>query len=147
MTIKYAELGTVSHGTLRTEDLLSSFADELEYQLSRNKRKRGIDRKALRKLIREARKIDPESEQAYFLLNEEMFDALEQFAGPYRYFGAIEGDGADFGFWPSREAIEELPTVENGDEAKALGEDAKSVNDHGNVTVYGGDGSIILELV
>ena len=141
----HAQFGTVIHATLRTEDLLEAFADELEYQCNRNK---GINGNvARRKLVAEARRVDPESETADSLVNEELIDALEEFAPPYSYFGATEGDGSDFGYWPSMVSIEELPRVECGDDAKELGEDAVFVNDHGNVTVYGGDGKEIWSIV
>jgi hypothetical protein len=120
---------------LRTEDLLTAFADELEYLAPTDE------------LIVEARAItDFDSEEAADMVNE-LIDALSVWAPAYCYFGAHEGDGADFGFWPSRDAIDELPHVQDSDEARELGEDCVFVNDHGNVTVYGADGSVILELV
>lgn len=52
------------------------------------------------------------------------------------------------------ESIEELPCIaDNSDEAIAAEQsadwstDVRYVNDHGNVTVYGADGSVLLELV
>lgn len=99
--------------------------------------------------------IDPEKEDlASELVNESFFNALEAFAPPYCYFGAHEGDGSDFGYWPSMDAINDLPCIaDNSDEAIAAEQsadwstDVRYVNDHGNVTVYGADGSVILELV
>jgi hypothetical protein len=36
LTMKYASFGTVSHATMRNEDLIPTFADELEYHIQRN---------------------------------------------------------------------------------------------------------------
>lgn len=140
-----ANFGTVICATLRTEDLLEAFADELEYQCDRNKGLTGNI--ARRKLVTEARRINPENEDASYLVNEGLYDALNEFAPPYSHFGSLEGDGADFGYWTSEDFWDELPRVENGDEAKELGEDSIFVNDHGNVTLYGGNGKEIWSIV
>ena len=146
--MKYALLGSISHGTLRTEDLLDVFANELEYHVLRNAADLPLAaRETLRALVYDAREVeDYDSEAASEIVNE-LQDALQEFAPPYCYFGNTEGDGSDFGFWPDMYGIEDLPRVDSSIEARELGEDCISVNDHGNVTVYGGDGSILLELV
>ena len=40
-----------------------------------------------------------ESEDAALLVNEDLIDALNDFAPPGDYFGAHPGDGSDFGYW------------------------------------------------
>lgn len=157
-TLTPASIGSISHGTLRTEDLLEAFSSELDWQFRRNGNFFSLpeNREAGRKIndllgeCQDQYDEDGETLKDESLadeLVESLSDALNQFAPPYCYFGAHEGDGSDFGFWPSSWGIDELPTVEGSDAAKELSEDCKSVNDHGNVTVYGGDGSILLELV
>jgi hypothetical protein len=54
------------------------------------------------KLIYDANEPMKDEEDAHFLLTE-IQDALELFAPPGAYFGAHEGDGADFGFWPGED--------------------------------------------
>jgi hypothetical protein len=149
-----ATVGSISSGTLRTADLVESFAWELKQLiasdppvvplytalLARVENWDGADTTA-----EDFSESDYDSEGSGLV--DELTTALEEFAPPYCYFGTHEGDGADFGFWPSIESIEELPRVEDSDGAKALGEDSIFINDHGNVTVYGGDGRVILELV
>ena len=146
--MKYASLGSISSGTLLAADLLETFADALEDHVQRNAEEWCSDagrRDAYMNLVHKAREIDPDD--AAELVNELLPDALDEFAPPYTYFGSHEGNGSDFGYWPSWDAIGELPEVEDGDEAKALGEDCRFVNDHGNVTIYGGDGSVIWDCV
>jgi hypothetical protein len=173
--MKYAQLGSISHGTLRDEDLLDAFASELEYHVQRNADEWCSDegraeRNRLLKLVTEAQDMLSPSEDVETLdenaseLVNELNDELNAFAPPYCYFGNTEGDGSDFGFWPCMEQIEELPRITDmirrgwcaadsieapplADQARELGEDCAYVNDHGNVRVYGGDGSILLELV
>lgn len=163
-----ASLGNISTATLRTEDLLKAFGDELEWQIRKNgdyfsQPENFDERDRLNNLVGEAQDcfaengegIDPDKEdEASELVNETLPDALQTFAPPYCSFGAHEGDGADFGYWPDWSAIEDLPTIaDNTPEAIAAEQsdeystDVRYVNDHGNVTVYGADGSVLLELV
>lgn len=139
-----ASVGSISHGTLRTIDLLVAFADELEY-LDANR--------TYAELIAEARarassETAAESDDAGDVVAE-LTDALNEFAPPYCYFGAHPGDGSAFGFWPDMDSIEELPRVADPADVPegGTGEECAFVNDHGNVTVYGADGRVILELV
>ncbi len=156
-SIKPASLGSISHGTLRPEDLLSMFISELEWHILNNGNffclpENRQQRDSLNNIVGDAQDCfaeDGESikeDEAHYSI-ENLTEALGLFAKPYCYFGAHYGDGSDFGFWPSHDSIDELPTVEGSDEAKELGEDCKSVNCHGNVTVYNGNGEAILEIV
>lgn len=168
MNIKPTSIGTVSHGTLRTEDLLHSFLCELEGRILVNgdyfsMPENHFERNRLNGLVGQAQdcfaedgeEIDEDKrEHAEWLVNESLPDALNQFAPPYCYFGAHEGDGSDFGYWPSWESINELPQItENTPEAIAAEQsedfstDVRYANDHGNMTIYGADGSVLLELV
>jgi len=88
---------SVSHGTLKTEDLLEAFYNFLE-------RKSNI----LIQEIEDAYQITPETDfervvkrnptVAQFLL-EDLIEAINEIAPTGSYFGAHVGDGSDFGFW------------------------------------------------
>lgn len=92
---KKATPGSVSWGTHLPEDLIPRFIDVLA-QLDEDKAE------AFRaELPEDLEPNDPywESEEAQWML-EELFDTLNEFAPEGYYFGAHEGDGSDFGFWP-----------------------------------------------
>lgn len=159
-TIKPASLGTVISHTLRLQDLLPAFATELEYHINRNgdffclpenfalrDRLNNLHGDALDCFAENGEDIRDDKEDEAAELMDKIQEALSaHFSKPYCFFGAHYGDGSDFGFWPDQDVIEELPTVADSDEAEALGEDCKTVNDHGNVTVWSG-GKAVLELV
>lgn len=129
------QLGSVSSGTMRPEDLIPVFADELERLVPK--------RSDQAKLVRRARKLkDYDSEDAGYVLDD-LFEALDLMAPAYCHFGANEGDGADYGFWPCIDALEE--SAREGDALKVgdLSEVPRHyvghvmvVSDHGNVTLY-----------
>jgi hypothetical protein len=145
--MEYAQLGSISSGTLRDEDLLEAFADELERLCDLNKGLRGNGHR--RTIIAEARRVEPETERASELINEALPDALNEFAPPFSYFSSSEGDGADFGFWFSSESLDtalqdgELTRFNDlndipGDFCPKQNEPklALVINDHGNMTLY-----------
>lgn len=137
-------VGSISSGTLRTEDLMTAFADELERiapELSEI-----AEARAVATLANAGWLHVYESEEASDLVDA-LSDALSEHAPPFCYFGASDGDGADFGFWPSMESINELPCIADPSEVEGFGEECRFVNDHGNVTVYGADGTVLLDLV
>lgn len=84
--------GTVSHGTMRNEDLIPCFADVL-FSLPKGTAHFGG-------LICDASSVtDYQSEDSALIL-EMLFDALDYMAPEGYYFGAHPGDGSDYGFWP-----------------------------------------------
>ena len=104
--MKYAELGTVSHGTMRTEDLLETFSAELEALVHNNaeawcSEEGRAERDAYVALIWEARKVAPEDYDGADDVLDALFDALNDFAPQGAHFGARVGDGSDYGFWSS----------------------------------------------
>jgi hypothetical protein len=140
-----ASIGSISHSTHLTVDLLSAFADELDR----------LETDTV--IVAEARAVLTLNDAGWSdLVNSEnasdlviaLQDALSEHAPLYCYFGTHEGDGSDFGFWPDLGAIEDLPKVSDPSEVENhLGEACVYVNDHGNVTVYGTDGSVIWDCV
>ena len=125
-----AEIGSISSGTMRTEDLLDTFAWVLR-QLAVGNNKDHVA------LAEEANAVeDYDSEEADEILYA-LFDALNDYAPPYCTFGAHEGDGADYGFWPIWDQLDELPRLEAGS-AHPEGEHLM-VNDHGNVDLFCGE--------
>lgn len=93
--------GSISSGTLRSSDLIVAFWDYLGSH--------GYD---MFHLQHEAYDIyaaavdDPDSvnygdmaEDASWLINERLFDALESLGPEGFYFGGHPDDGSDFGYW------------------------------------------------
>lgn len=82
--IKRGMPGTLIHGTLRFEDLAPAFAAEL------NRLGTAVT------LPDNFNQLSPD-EQAEWV--DTLIDKLDAHAPEGHYFGAHEGDGADFGFW------------------------------------------------
>jgi len=100
-----AEPGTVSAGTLKTEDLLTAFANTLESLIQDNADHwcgRQSERDEFLNLIADARESD-HGDDVNSEVVEQLMEALDYFAPEGHTFGAHWGDGADFGFWPSDE--------------------------------------------
>jgi len=135
--MKKVELGTVSHGTMRNEDLIPAFRELLE-ELDEDKEY--VDLIADCKEIEESGDYD--AEIAWIVL-EELIDALYCFSPGYCYFGARIGDGSDYGYWANLESIE--ATIQDGellsvsdlsDVPRGHNEFVVVTNDHGNMTLY-----------
>ena len=93
-------VGTVSSATMRAEDLLPKFAHVLEkFGMKRS----ALTARAATRLL--AMKPDDADVQELVsvVLNDEIWDAMNEIAPEGYYFGAHEGDGADYGFWLAEE--------------------------------------------
>ena len=154
-------MGSISSGTMRPE-LIPEFCSQLETLA----RQPGIvahkTRKEHRKLVREIEaRIENEREFEDSDLGIEgradddladLFDALNEYSGPYFYFGSHPRDGADYGWWLSEDweenftrkiparaehiqgeglivsGIEEVPAWWRGEVAV--------ISDHGNISLF-----------
>lgn len=141
-------LGTISHGTLRTVDLVEAFVDALsgiiEYGLGSDApedvRHVGYLHERLGDIERrvEASNDYATSEDSVYDL-EWLMDTLQEFAPAGTYFGAHVGDGSDFGFWPDWDYIDTSGEVWKGeDRANAPGDymEVCEVNERGNATFF-----------
>ena len=96
-TTKPFQLGSISTGTLRTDDLLRAFGNILE-QLTESS---FLTRNAYRLTT-----MNHASQQECDDVIAELEEALQELCPPFVYFGAHPGDGADFGFWPDWDALQ-----------------------------------------
>jgi hypothetical protein len=128
--MKTADFGTISHGTMRPEDLIPTFASVLEDLIENGEHA---------ELIAEANSIeDFESEDADAIL-ESLFDALQEAAPAYAYFGAHPGDGSDYGFWLHdgfEHDFDGLKVDDIADIPTDYAGEVLHINDHGNCTLY-----------
>jgi len=134
-------IGSVSHGTMRPEDLIPRFLDVLKE----------LDEPAHRKIVSIYGDIidtlgdndatsDPEQDDECLTA---CFDALDRCCPPYFYFGSHQGDGSDYGFWLSEESLEDfdgLKVSDTSDVPEDYQGEVLHVNDHGNCTLYTADG-------
>lgn len=151
---KVARFGSVSSGTMRTEDLLDAFADELEC-LDTDKAHAQLIEDARKYLENDQDESDPDGDIGAEIVDE-MFSAMNEFAPPFGHFGAHPGDGADYGFWFSEDCFNdavhagEVVKVDAGDEWPDLPDGVQyvaEVTDHGNLTLYTPDHSEVWSLV
>ena len=163
---RYLEFGSYSSATMREEDLIPCFLDAAEgLRLSK------LDRKQVRDIRKRYHGSDPDNDKPPLNGCEpywpegaaedcfELFDILDRYAPPYCYFGAHEGDGADYGCWPVSELFtdtsqgsydgdcyrcgdhhpSEFGNPENGGIDEPIDPSygyALRVNDHRNCTLY-----------
>lgn len=152
-----AELGTVSSSTILKEDLIPAFIDVLRHHNPEHALIAEYD--ALPDCTWDELTEEQEEQTDYML--EELFDALNEYAPEFCYFGAHPGNGSDFGFWLDSDALDDARRYGECIELKdhldaeevaqlitaAAADYAYHVNDHGNVTIYNCNGQIILEIV
>ena len=134
--MKNIVMGSISSGTMRNEDLIPCFTEELLWYDPQNSIGLEIQEKI------ESDDYNFTSDNASYDL-ESLFDELNNLESlqnlPGFYFGSHPGDGSDYGFWLSESFeyefdglnvndLNDIPSDYNGD--------ALFVNDHGNTTLY-----------
>lgn len=95
-------LGTVSHGTMRPEDLIPCFISAIREILARNAQTvilTSMD--GLEGIIKNTPDYYQSDDCMYDL--DMLFDTLNTLAPDGYYFGAHPGDGSDYGFWECEE--------------------------------------------
>ncbi len=103
MTNIQPQTGTVISATNRPQDLIPAFLEELRTHDKEQAEKIAKDIPHS-ELIGDDLTINENhpwwiSEEASWILWEELIDALNEHAPEGCYFGAHDGDGSDFGYW------------------------------------------------
>lgn len=98
------EAFSVSHGTHRSADLIPALAGELRRLDANSALVQEADAVMLLHGLGYSVIADHVDGDAALELVSELMDALQEHAGEGFYFGAHEGDGSDFGFWPISDA-------------------------------------------
>ena len=132
------QLGSISTGTLRTQDLLEAFHST-------------IAASGTPPALAEDGYIDGGEPYSAGELLEVYTEQLESLCPPFVYFGTLEGDGADFGFWPDIETIQEIVNIAECDASQGIScpDDGVivQVSDHGNVTVTDMERNVLWSVV
>lgn len=132
-------IGSVSHGTHRPQDLIEACCDA--HRLYKGQIPRLIWNAVLRANAQAQTETEQWEREQYAI--ELLTSALEAIELPCMYFGAHIGNGSDFGFWVSDDAItwaiddcELLSVSDLADIPAKYKGYAVVVNDHGNQSLY-----------
>lgn len=145
-------IGSISEGTMRPEDLIPTFTDELERLDGSHNLLVRDSRELMRKVAEEKCnciaatvtyksiwEINRETEAMETVLDE-LFSILNEYAPPYCYFGASEGDGSSYGYWIDHcaldDAIYEGVSLNDGRTSIDDGNYVVEINDHGSIKLY-----------
>ena len=110
---QYISIGSISRATHRPEDLIPAFISILKAVYEEDKKQRGDEAysKEIHSVIEEGEGIiesgDFGVDGVDIYLNEDLFNAMQEYCPPYTMFGAHEGDGSDFGVWINWDVIKE----------------------------------------
>ena len=128
-------IGSISSGTMRKEDLIPTFLYEL-----RNRKPLRREHRTLAREIEERIELEDyyESEESTYDL-ESLFDALGEYSPEYFYFGSHPGDGSDYGWWLSESFEDDFDGLKVSDLSEVPSDHCGEilvVNDHGNMTLH-----------
>jgi hypothetical protein len=132
--LRSATFGSISTATLIPSELFSAFLWEAQH-IRLTQRERVAVRRIAADRVTEEETAD---ERLQFDL-EELTAILEDNAPAYGYFGTLDGDGADFGFWLSedwQECFDGLTVSDTSEIPKGYTGEVLHINDHGNCTLY-----------
>jgi len=154
-------IGSVSSGTMRAEDLIPAFLSELRSQKPLRREHRKLVREITQRMDADYTHDHDEgckcnglglwncgmnqdaenyygTEDADYDLDS-LIDALNEYAPTGFYFGAHCGDGSDFGYWLSEGFADDFDGLKVNDLSEVprdyFGE-ILMVNDHGNTSLY-----------
>lgn len=99
--------GTVSHGTMLSEDLAGAFIDVLRFADPEHALVAEYDRVYDAIATLRACSIEPDADSVMEWQDElvqSLFDALDSVAPDGTTFSAHPGDGSDYGFWPAEDS-------------------------------------------
>lgn len=139
------DIGSVSEGTLRLEDLIPCLLGALEpLHLSK------YERRIVRTTRHDLEHFNEEEREAYFESDalydyDDLMSIAQNHSPALCYFGCAEGDGSSIGCWPDWDAVDEA--VRCGELTMTKDEGVPSarlwktdlfmqVSDHGNVILY-----------
>jgi len=130
------DCGTVSWGTLVSEDLLDAFTSTLEYLWPEKAAAIRAEYKWVYARVREnvgygmrwkefklKSNQDKFNDDVSWLINEALFNVLNDCCDDGVWFGASEGDGADFGFWYYEDEYEHDEDEDTIDESEMTEEE------------------------
>ena len=146
------QLGSISTGTLRPQDLLNAFGSALNHLTLGVEKHPFIEQASVAEQNIWDFDDDDAHEHATDLI-EKLTDALQELCPPFVYFGTLEGDGADFGFWPDMESLDYErnywgeETAEWNEEHLVNHDLLVHISDHGNVTVMDMERNVLWSVV
>jgi hypothetical protein len=154
------QLGSISTGTLRTQDLLPAFLETLTARGGKvpDDLECGTHIEYLNWPSLDTTACDDDdkfwdSEDAMWDM-EALTDALQTLCPPFVYFGTLEGDGSDFGFWPDWDSIQsdvignaEIDTDHADYMTYSVDSVSVTVYENGNVTVMDMERNVLWSVV
>ena len=128
------QIGSISEGTLRPENLLPTFASELRSRATNE------ELAFYKEILDEAYKMGDFSTKDATWLLDSLEAGLMQIYPLGLHFCSVEGDGACFGFWPDQDILDnpedhDVLKLNAGDSSPTdYRGDLFFVSDHGNIS-------------